>query len=47
MYDLLKSIQILVNEFGSYYIIELIQTTHKKPYLLNKEKQLMPYIKLL
>lgn len=28
-------------------LLEVIQTTHKKPYLLNKEKQLMPYIKLL
>ena len=46
-YDLLKSVQILVNEFGPDYIIEITQTAQKKPYLLQKAKQLMPYIKLL
>lgn len=46
-YDLLKSVQILVNEVRPDTIIELMTTVQKKPYLLNKAKTLIPYIKLL
>ena len=46
-YALLRSIQILVNEFGTDTIIQITKILEKKPQLIQKAKTYLPYINML
>jgi len=46
-YALLRAVQIIVNEFGAESLITVMTTMEKKPELLQKAKQYLPYINIL
>lgn len=46
-YELLRAVQILINEFGTEIPIQLVNKIEQKPQLLQKAKSMMPYIGLL
>jgi len=46
-YELLRAIQILVNELGGETIVQLMNKVEQKPQLLQKAKSMLPYLGML
>lgn len=46
-YNLLRAVQILVNELGAESIIAVVSAIEKKPQLLQKAKSYLPLISML
>ena len=46
-YEILRAVQILINELGSETIVQLINKVEQKPQLLQKAKSMLPYLGLL